>query len=366
MWFSAQGQPVTGDAVAESPQATTPRRQLCAVVAREQGEDPIGTAWATERMVVVEVPLPWPADILEARSLPLGLADVVMGMYDTHPNVGMVAVAPDDDYSRAGWARVIDFAYPAPPRAATDRYECLVPLDRVAEFVARRLAGDPTAAMIPGVEPQSFAGRDLLVCTHGTVDACCALFGYPFYRDLRRAARATAGTCRVWRSTHFGGHRFAPTVLDLPEGRYWGFMTSERGEALVTRAGEVADLRESYRGWAGYEAPEVQSLEREAFVREGWAWCTWPQRAEIVVQDQHGDTFIRIDAFPPTGQSVTYSSWVGSPGTVTTLFETDGETSQRPTYRVRDLQKRVDAPMCAAQSRRLDSRSQISGNRQDI
>ena len=197
----------------------------------------------------------------------------------------------------------------------------------------------PPRRRFPGVEPQSFTGRDLLVCTHGTVDACCALFGYPFYRDLRRAAKAAAGSCRVWRSTHFGGHRFAPTVLDLPEGRYWGFMTPERGEALVTRTGEVADLRESYRGWAGYEAPEAQLLEREIFVREGWAWTTWPQSAESLVQDQQRGTFVRIDAFPPIASSVTYTGWVESPGTVTTLFEIDGELSQQATYRVRDVQK---------------------------
>lgn len=288
---------------------------------------------------MVEVPLPWPPDILEARALPPGLIDVVTGMYDTHSNVGIVAVAPDRDYSRDGWSRVIDFAYPAPPRAAAHRYECLVPLDHVAELVARRLAGDPAAAIIPGVEPRPFTGRDLLVCTHGAVDACCALFGYPFYRDLRRAAEATAGSCRVWRSTHFGGHRFAPTALDLPEGRYWGFMTPDRGETLVTRTGDVADLRESYRGWAGYEEPETQTLEREALVREGWDWTSWPQIDETLDQDEHRGTLRRITAFPPARMPVTYSGWVDSSGTVTTLFETDGESVQQPTYRVRDVQK---------------------------
>ena len=40
----------------------------------------------------------------------------------------------------------------------------------------------------------------------------------PAFRILRQVADATGGRVRVWRSTHFGGHRFALEVvaLDVP------------------------------------------------------------------------------------------------------------------------------------------------------
>lgn len=197
------------------------RRRPCSVVAKAQGEDPIGTAWAAERLLLVEVPLPWPYDYREARGLPPGLADMITGMWETHPNAGLLTIAPDRDLSRDGLLRVIDFACPAPPRTGMVRSEFLVPADSVAAFVAARLSDDPRpASAMPGVEPQAFAGRDLLICTHGTIDACCALFGYPSYRRLRASARASGDEVRVWRSSHFGGHRFAPTVLELPSGRF--------------------------------------------------------------------------------------------------------------------------------------------------
>ena len=42
--------------------------------------------------------------------------------------------------------------------------------------------------------------RDLLVCTHGTRDRCCATFGYPVYNRLRRTFEQNeSGTNRVWR-----------------------------------------------------------------------------------------------------------------------------------------------------------------------
>ena len=33
---------------------------------------------------------------------------------------------------------------------------------------------------------------------------------------------------RVWQSAHFGGHRFAPTLIDLPIGHLWGHLDEEK------------------------------------------------------------------------------------------------------------------------------------------
>lgn len=322
----------------EEANAAMSRRRLCSVVAKSLGEDPVGTAWAVERMLLVEVPLPWPYDYREARGLPPGLADVVTAMWDDHPTAGLLFVAPEPGLRRDGLRRVVDFAYPTPPRARAERSEFLVPVDAVTDFVAARLAGDAaSAAAVPGVEPQAFAGRDLLVCTHGTVDACCALFGYPGYRRLRASAQRSGGRVRVWRSSHFGGHRFAPTVLEWPSGRFWGFLDNELGDALVHLAGPTAALRGCYRGWAGHEAPELQALEREAFVREGWAWCDWPQQGEIVRRDPGQGALARVAAFPPDSDPVVYTGWVDGRETLMTLGDTDGEMAAEPVWRVRDV-----------------------------
>ncbi len=325
--------------ITKTPQSETTQRRLCSVIAREEGHDPIGTAWAVERMLVVELPLPWPEDFFAARAFPPGLGETLLALWDEHPDTGLLAIAPDRDYSRPGWTRVIDFRYPAPPRAAAARAEFLVPNDRVGEFVAALFVDDPAALAVPGIETVPFAGRDLLVCTHGTVDACCALFGYPLYRDLRRSAQAAGGECRVWRSTHFGGHRFAPTVLDFPEGRFWGFLDAELGEALILRRGDAAELSGAYRGWAGYAEPRMQVLEREALAREGWAWTTWPQACELLEQDKRGSMLLRLTAFPPSRAPIIYEGLVEVAGSAEVLHSTDGERMEEPLLRVCDVRR---------------------------
>lgn len=325
--------------IAGAAGARTRERQLCSVIAREQGADPIGSAWAVERMLVVELSLPWPRDFFAARDFPSDLGETLLGLWDRYPDTGLLAVAPDRDYSRPGWTRVIDFGFPAPPRARAERAEYLVPNEQIGAFVAALFANDPAADAMPGIERVVFAGRDLLVCTHGTVDACCALFGYPLYRDLRRVAAEQPGACRVWRSTHFGGHRFAPTLLDLPEGRYWGFLSPEQGAALIRRDAAVAELRGTYRGWTGYADPRAQILEGEALMREGWAWTTWPQQCGTLEEDGQGSARLRISAFPPRGPAIAYEGLVEMDGARTVLNSTDGEMEDEPVYRLRDVRR---------------------------
>ncbi len=124
--------------------------------------------------------------------------------------------------------------------------------------------------------------RDLLVCTHGTHDGCCATFGYPVYCLLRHEhAPATDGQLRVWRVSHFGGHRFAPTLIDLPEGRYWGRLDAEAVARPVRRDGALSDLRRHYRGWSGLGSFFEALVEGAIFEREGWAWTSYLVSGEI-------------------------------------------------------------------------------------
>jgi ABC-type Fe3+-hydroxamate transport system substrate-binding protein len=128
--------------------------------------------------------------------------------------------------------------------------------------------------------------RDLLVCTHGSVDAACSKFGYLTYVHLRKLAADSGGRLRAWRTTHFGGHVFAPTLIDMPHGSYWAYIEQEEAEALVGRSGAVARLREHYRGWAGLPAPFLQVLERELFVRFGWEWLQYAKAGRVLTQDE--------------------------------------------------------------------------------
>jgi hypothetical protein len=100
--------------------------------------------------------------------------------------------------------------------------------------------------------------RLVLVCGHGSRDACCALRGVAVYGAL---APVLEDDEELWISSHQGGHRFAANVLVLPAGLQFGRI--EPGEAAVIVRDALSGRFEldRYRGRTCY--PRVaQAAER--------------------------------------------------------------------------------------------------------
>ena len=97
-----------------------------------------------------------------------------------------------------------------------------------------------------------------LVCTHGRRDRCCALFGVSVYTALTEVAPEA-----TWQTSHLGGHRFAATLLALPEGICFG-------QVEATEAGAL------HEAWGRGEAYDAQR------VRGRVAWSREAQAAEVL------------------------------------------------------------------------------------
>ena len=100
----------------------------------------------------------------------------------------------------------------------------------------------------------------VLVCTHGTRDTCCAVRGRPIVAILARALPE-----QVWECTHLGGHRFAGTLLSLPDGACFGRLDPDSAVEVVRahRQGRTdpAHLRGTTRWEPAVQAALVAALE---------------------------------------------------------------------------------------------------------
>ena len=254
-------------------QNTRLSEKLCSVLAKSYGEDPGGTAAPWDRCLIIEVPKPWESDVEESRHFPEGVSQVLARGEERGTRVKLQCVEPDPDYSVDGHRRVMYFSRPKGPFARYRRDEFVVPSSEVTALAETLVAGQGKKVRFEKYRQDSSHIRDMLVCTHGTHDVCCGTFGYPIYEALRqRYVPEFGGRLRVWQVSHIGGHRLAPNVIDLPEGRYWCRMGADDLRSLVYREGPVSGLRTHYRGCVALGSPAEQIAEREAFVREGWAW----------------------------------------------------------------------------------------------
>ena len=236
----------------------------CATWSRRAGLDPIGTTGSYQGYLLADVALPWPSDLAaldDVRAVQEALAGAGIRFQATVP-VGESRVAL---YRRP----------PAGPSGSPDLVCTETSGDapgRLAAAVERLLAAPPTEG--------AGAGREVMVCTHGQRDVCCGARGARLHQELVARPERLGPSVRIRRTSHTGGHRFAPTAIVLPEATAWAYLDVDLLRAIVTRTGPVKAVLGHYRGWAGLGSPRLQSLERSVLAEVGWDLFDLPRWGE--------------------------------------------------------------------------------------
>jgi len=217
----------------------------CAILTRQLGSNPAGTAARMSSWLLVEQPGPWPADALEQTLAPVfppgrldgpraaGLRPLLIRRPGRHrrDGAGPRAVFVGSGVPGNRWLERLDFA----DLAALDL--------------------DALAAGVPG-HGEPVDGPLFLVCTHGTKDMCCAVLGRPLAGVLGQNHPG-----RAWEVSHVGGDRWAGNLLVVPDGFLHGQL--DPGEAaLVAKAALAGQVQpEQLRGRTSASSPWAQYAE---------------------------------------------------------------------------------------------------------
>lgn len=269
----------------------------CAEWARDVRVDPIGTAVAGKGFLLVDWPQPWPRDAAEIAALEpvqaaLAGTGIRLQLVVPRPDAERRSIVchdlgPDDDGWFSGYRRRAVSVEPAHV------------VEAAVDLVVGRFEADPPTA--PGDRPDRRPAVDVLVCGHGSRDRCCGSMG----TALALAALADGLTVR--RTSHTGGHRFAPTGLVLPHGTVWAFLDDESLARVASMTGPIDDLLDRYRGSPAFATPAHQAAERVAFGAVGWTWLQHRRRTvdlEPRASDRHR---VQVEGIDPQGRR---RSWV--------------------------------------------------------
>ncbi|NBD33519.1 MAG: sucrase ferredoxin, partial [Cyanobacteria bacterium] len=242
---------------------------FCADGSRAVQENPIGQASTHRVYVLIECPTPWEYHALDSSPLPSRLKELPREFYEAGNPVRFLLIynqklALPHHYRvmilerEAGWSQ----GYHKQVYQVND-------LAAVPAIVEEHLAGNP-----PTENAIDDHKQDLLVCTHGSHDQCCARYGKPFFYEATKQIENLGDqqSVRIWEASHFGGHRFAPTVIDFPSGRYYGGIDASALLRLLQQTpGNYEIFRHIYRGW-GILPETAQVLEQALILQWGWAW----------------------------------------------------------------------------------------------
>jgi hypothetical protein len=256
---------------------------FCSDASRQADEDIIGSGTNYETYILVECPPPWSHTALESKTIPDSLRELAAEIKQRQLPARILLIANNKTRKKK---RTKVLIYDQKKERLSKGYaktEFVVSnLDDVAKRVRDYFAGN-----VPPHPPQFSKERDIIICTHGSHDACCARYGNPFYmKALANIAHLGLPKIRLWKASHFGGHRFAPTAIDFPEGRYYGKLDQDSFKSILTRTGDIQCLRKVYRGW-GILPTEIQVLERELILKHGWDWFNYKVAGTIL--ERHAD-----------------------------------------------------------------------------
>jgi hypothetical protein len=175
----------------------------CSTAARERDDPLVGTAPPARRWLLIEHPGPWRRDALSGAG------------FDQVTRERLMSAAARNE------ARILLIRRHGRVQTRAER-----------AWAVLRYDGGPTwgtwaepAHLVTAIDaldakPDGITGRAsqlLLVCAHGIHDVCCAVRGRPV-----AAALAAEWPDVTWECSHVGGDRFAPNLLVLPDGTYYG------------------------------------------------------------------------------------------------------------------------------------------------
>lgn len=292
--------------------------RLCSVVSRESGDDPAGSAGAFHAALLVEVAPPWGQDISRSRRFPDGLRDVLATAQQAGLFQKFTAFMPEKDRSVAGHTRVFRFSRPdtGMDAGAFSRYEkaeFLIPDAELSSSFGGIFSGSHEYAV-----EENRDAREVFVCVHNNRDVCCGRFGTELHRALKEVE---SRELRLWRCSHLGGHRFAPTMMDFPTGTVWGHANPQTAASLVRHEMDPAEAGRLYRGWPGLASRYEQISDREILTREGWGWLDTPRSGKVTDLDPDSDT-AEVEISTP---HFTYTATVEPDGSVMTLVSSGTE-----------------------------------------
>jgi hypothetical protein len=244
----------------------------CADLSEAAGEPISATATTATSWLLVEVQGAWPRDVADEGALDARSHATVAAWLDAVPGSKLMFIRRP---GKAAGERRAAFVVRA---AETGTEVRRLDLDGAGGLTGLDLASDGTV-----VDRQL-----VLVCGHGTRDACCALRG----RAVLEALAPHVASDDLWLSSHQGGHRFAANVLVLPTGIQLGRVAPENAATLVgdAIAGRIA--LEHYRGRTAYsrreQAAERVIRETRGLVRAADLALVGDDGAEVRFVDEDG------------------------------------------------------------------------------
>jgi len=191
------------------------KSKFCSIVSRESREPIAGSAPFAEHFVFISWPKKfWGYEALEAKGgFPKGLKTWIKVNSKTYGKISIRLVSRAETNNEMSDI----FIYPG-----KYFYPKIIPsnIPRILDFHFQQGLNSSNSF-------NKFKNDQIFICTHGRHDKCCSKYGQKLAEKMRHHVANQNLKIEIWESSHLGGHRFAATLIDFPNGHSYGRLSPE-------------------------------------------------------------------------------------------------------------------------------------------
>ena len=243
-------------------------KNLCSNYSLNINESPIGSASNFDKYLLIGVPTPWKSEITESEKFPKKIKSLLEENSNLLETTKILGFKTENTYDDIDKTHIILFAKPKGNFEKFEKFEFLSNQKNLEELILHLL--NSNYKNHSSKINQNNNSRDLLICIHGARDTCCASIGYPIYEKILSSQQSSK--INAFQVSHLGGHRFAPNIIDMPDGRNWVKISKNSIDEFIGQKKPMNSFKENYRGWTILKNGFEQIAEREVFSIEGWDW----------------------------------------------------------------------------------------------
>lgn len=258
----------------------------CSILAQNAHLPLQGSATFRPLQIFFEWPKPWKSPLLASSDLPTDLGLLVKDAAQQRKVLSLLAFCDPHKEPDLRHLRVVV--------ARLKQSEGFPSYEFLEDFVSKDMLTQYLRSIVFSNEVEykkTFSKKEIFICTHAAHDRCCGDFGPQLVSKILVDPKLKE--FGIFECSHLGGHRFAPTMIELPTFNCYGFLNEEVVRKILLDSEDHTSLVQShYRGFCGLETGE-QVLEAAAFAKFGREWLA----------DRSGKFFVEDGALCFTVQS---------------------------------------------------------------
>jgi hypothetical protein len=264
----------------------------CSILTQKLHVDGCGTAPPNIKyFLFIETQKPWPENEKSVLDYPSFAFDLAKGNLKIH-------LLSPGDHSKLHHRTIIFFEISETNVANYSKSEYNLPIELVNDLITSLFTKNDLEKY-KEYKINSNSSRDLFICGHLAKDYCCGTFGDALFRktkDYLNQNESSYPNIKIWQTSHVKGHKFAPTMIDFPEGRFWAHLNEDLLQNYIIPITEhttqsLENLKLHIRGLAGTNN-FGQIAEREFFLKHGSIWRD--KSKQIFVEDLDGKKSAKV------------------------------------------------------------------------